>query len=194
MPQALDPAAYVHEGFWINWTKGRTHGLMLTLCPTSANLLIATLALFVTMSGGQLWTIVRFILHQIHASRSEVPSMVYNQQLVVLRNTTTDLATARLSFYLAWLWRKNATKPFSSCMVIVVIAVSHAVFFMIAGTFSATLASAGQSVLSRSPYCGVFNRTYLEMAGSGINVTTNDLFQLSLEFAAKKERDVQLSL
>lgn len=194
MPQALDPAAYVHEGFWINWTKGRTHGLMLTLCPTSANLLIATLALFVTMSGGQLWTIVRFILHQIHASRSEVPSMVYNQQLVVLRNTTTDLATARLSFYLAWLWRKDATNPFSSCMVIVVIAVSHAVFFMVAGTFSATLASAGQSVLSRSPYCGVFNQTYLEMAGSGINVTTNDLFQLSLEFAAKKERDVQLSL
>lgn len=194
MAQALDPAAYVYEGFWINWTKGRIHGSTLTLCPASANLLIATLALFVTMSGGQLWTIVRFTLHQIHASRPQVPSMLHKQQLVVLRNTTTDLATARLSFYLAWLWRKDAAKPFSSCTIIIVIAVSHAVFFMVAGTFSATLASAGQSVLSRSPHCGVFNQTYLEIAGSGINANTDELFQLSLEFIAKKERDVQLSL
>lgn len=194
MSQALDPAAYVYEGFWINWTKGRTHGLTLTLCPASANLLIATLALFVTMSGGQLWTIIRFTLHQIHGSRSQAPSMLHNQQLVVLRNTTTDLVTARLSFYLAWLWRKDAAKPFSSGMIIVVIAISHAVFFMVAGAFSATLASAGQSVLSRSPHCGVFNQTYLEMASNGINASTNELFQLSLEYIAKKGSDVQLSL
>src|SRR4051794_39588600 len=159
MPEALDPVAYVYEGFWINWTKGRTNGLTLTLCPTSANLLIATLALFVTMAGGQLWTIVRFILHQIYASRSQTMSLAHLQQLVVLRNATTGLATARLSFYLAWLWRKDTANRVSNCMIIVLIAMSHAVFFMVAGAFSATLASAGQSVLSRSPYCGVFNRT-----------------------------------
>ena len=194
MSEALDPAAYVYEGFWVNWTKGRTNGLTLTLCPASANLLIATLALFVTMSGGQLWTIVRFTLHQIYASRSQSTSMAHNQQLVVLRNATTDLATARLSFYLAWLWRKDSGNPVSSCMIIVLIAISHAVLFMFAGAFSATLASAGQSVLSRSPYCGIFNQTYLEIASNSINVATNEAFKLSLEFIAKKEQDVQLSL
>jgi hypothetical protein len=195
MSQSLDPAAHVYEGFWIDWTKGSTHGLTLTLCPTSATLLIATLALFVKMSGGQLWTIVRFILHQAHASPGpQLLSMLQNQRLVVLRNATTDLSTARLLFCLAWSWRNNAVKSFSSSMVIILIAISHAVFFIVAGTFSSTVANAGESVLSRSSYCGVWNETYLEIAGNGINISTDHTLALSLEFIAKKYHDVQLSL
>jgi hypothetical protein len=195
MPQALDPGAYVHEGFWINWFKGSTHGLTLTLCPTSANLLIATLALFVTMSGGQLWTIIRFALHQIRASdRHQTLGIPHNQQQVILRNATTDVTTARLFICLAWSWRKTAVKPLSSSMVIILLAMSHAVFFMVAGAFSATLANAGPSVLSRSPYCGDFNESYLAIVDNGVNPSTIDTFHLSLEFIAKEEHDVQLSL
>jgi hypothetical protein len=195
MPQALDPTAYVHEGFWTDWTKGSIHGLTLTLCPTSANLLIATLALFVTMSGGQLWTIVRFALHQARASnRYDALGGLHNQQQVILRNATTDVATAHLFIRLAWSWRRTAVKPFLSSMVIVLLAMSHAVFFMVAGAFSAALANAGQSVLSRSPYCGDFNASYLATVNNGVNASTTGTFQLSLEFIAKEEHDVQLSL
>jgi hypothetical protein len=71
-------------------------GPTLTLNPTGANLLIAVLALFVTMSSSQLWTIVRFTLHQMRASKkSRSFSILYDQQQFVLRNTTTDLATAQ---------------------------------------------------------------------------------------------------
>src|SRR5277367_3253608 len=190
MSEALDPAAYVYEGFWINWTKGRTNGLTLTLCPTSANLLIATLALFVTMSGGQLWTIVRFALHQARASdRYETLGVLHNQQQVILRNATTDVATARLFIRLAWSWRKTAVKLFSRSMVIVLLAISHAVFFMVAGAFSAALTNAGQSVLSRSPYCGDFNQSYLATVDNGVNPSTTNTFHLSLEFIAQEEHD-----
>jgi hypothetical protein len=195
MPQALDPTAYVHEGFWTDWTKGTTRGLTLTLCPTSANLLIATLALFVTMSGGQLWTIVRFALHQARASdRYGTLGVPHNQQQVILRNATTDIATARLFIRLAWSWRKTAVKLFSSSIVIVLLAISHAVFFMVAGAFSAALTNAGPSVLSRSPYCGDFNESYLATVDNGVNASTTGTFQLFLEFIAKEEHDVQLSL
>ena len=192
MPQALDPTAYVHEGFWTNWTKGSIHGLTLTLCPTSANLLIATLALFVTMSGGQLWTIVRFALHQARESdRYKTSGVLHNQQQVILRNATTDVATARLFIRLAFSWRRTTVKPFSSSMVIVLLAISHAAFFMVAGAFSAALANAGES---RSPYCGDFNQSYLATVNNGVNASTTGTFQLSLEFIAKEEHDIQLSL
>jgi hypothetical protein len=194
MPQALDPTAYVHEGFWTNWTKGSIRGLTLTLCPTSANLLIATMAVFVTMFGCQLWTIVCFVLHQARAShRHKTHGVLHNQQQVILRNATTDIATAHLFIRLAFSWWKTGVKPFPSSMVIVLLAISHAVFFMVAGAFSAALANAGPSVLSRSPFCGDFNESYLATV-NGINPNTPDTFRLSLEFNAKENHDVQLSL
>ena len=195
MPQALDPTAYIHEGVWIDWTKGRVQGLTLTLAPTGANILIAMLALFVTMSGGQLWTILRYTLHQIRASdKSRTLSMLHNQEQVVLRNATSDIAAARLLLELAWSSRKNAVKSYHASTGIMVLAVIHFVFFLVAGTFSASLANAGQAVLSRSPHCGSFNQTYLAMAGDGIDAATNETFTLSVEFIAKKEQDIQLSL
>lgn len=195
MPQALDPAAYVHEGFWTNQTKSKAQSLTLTLGTTGANLLIAMLALFVTLAGGQLWTIIRYTLHQIRASdKSRTLNMLHNQQQVVLRNVTSDLATARLLLNLGWSWPKNAVNPFQRGTGMVLLAVTHFIFFLVAGTFSARLANAGPTVLSRSPYCGVFNETYLEVAGNGFNASTNETFALSVEFIAKKQQDIQLSL
>ncbi len=195
MTQAQDPAAYVHEGFWLNQSKGNTQGLTLTLRPLHANLLIAVLALFVRMSGGQLWTIVRFTLHQIRASaRSQPLSMLHNQQQIILRNATTDLATARLVFCLAWSGRKKIVKSFSSSMVLVLVAIFHSAFFWVAGGLSSSATNAGQTVLSRSPFCGVWNGTYFETASNGPNITTDETFHLSVEFASNAEHDVQLSL
>jgi hypothetical protein len=196
MSRILDPAAYVYEGFWINWTKGRVQGLTLTLNPTGANLLIAVLALFVTMSGSQLWTIIRFTLHQMRASKkSRSFSMLYDQQQFVLRNTTTDLATAQRICELAWSWRKSAAKPFSGSIVMVLTAAIHFVFFIIAGTLSSNLASAGQTVLSRSPYCELSNNpTYIENAAGRINASTAAAFATSVQFLAQRKQDVQLSL
>ena len=129
MAQALDASAYIFEGVWTNWTKGAVRGLTLTLRPTNATLLTNTLALFVTMAGGQLWTITRFVLHQVRSARAE-DSDYRKKHQVVLRNTTTDLGTAQFMVNLAWATRQRGTGSQSFAIVIATVAVLHALGFM----------------------------------------------------------------
>jgi hypothetical protein len=195
MAEALDPSAYVYEGLWRNLSKESAKSLTLTLSPTHAVILTNAFALFVAMSGGQLWTIIRFTLHQVRASsRSESIKIIHNQQQVVLRNATTDIATARFMLMLAWSSPKKLSLAVSTCMTILVLALFNAAFFMVAGTFSSKLIDAGPSVLTRSPHCGVFNQSYLDIAGFGPNAESDDAFELSVGYISKVEHDVQLSL
>jgi hypothetical protein len=195
MAEAQDPTAYIFQGFWQNLGKVSSKSLTLTLRPTNATILTNTLALFVAMSGGQLWTIIRFTLHQIRASsRSEMFDMAHNQQQIVLRNATTDVATARLMLNLAWASRENARKVMITCVTIFILAILNATLFMAAGTFSNTLIDAGSEVLSRSPHCGLWNQTYFNIVSNGPNPTSESAFQLSVEFLAKEINDVQQSL
>ena len=194
MAEALDPAAYIYTGFWTNWSKGNMLGRTLTLSPTYSILLTNSLALFVTLSGGQLWTILRFSLHQYRASRKpEAPQFVHRQEQVVLRNATTNFATLRLMSQVAWASRNTPGRPFVFCFLIVSLALVHAIFFMVAGAFSNNVANAGQQVLSRSNFCGVFNETYLEVAAGGINAASAETLQLSVEYSRKIDHDIQLS-
>ena len=97
MPQALDASAYVFQGVWTNWSKKGVLGVTLTLSPANAAVLVAILALFVQMTGSQLWTVIQFTFHQHRAS--EVPKdALYHQQQAVLRNNPSDLNTLRQLF------------------------------------------------------------------------------------------------
>lgn len=195
MAQVLDPAEYIFQGFWQNLGKDSTHSLTLTLQPAYATILTNALALFVAMSGGQLWTIIRFTLHQIRASsRAEAFDMAHNQQQIVLRNATTDVATARLMLNLGWASRENARRAITTCVTIAILAILNAALFMAAGTFSNKWIDAGQEVLARSPHCGTFNNAYFNIVSNGPNPTSESDFQLSVEFLAKVIRDVQQSL
>jgi hypothetical protein len=195
MEQALEPTAYIYEGVWRNLSKSTARNLTLTLCPTRAVILTNALALFVAMSGSQLWTIIRFTLHQIRStSQPQNRSKTHNQQQVVLRNATTDIATARLMFYIAWSSRRNARDAIAACMTILILAGLNAIFFMVAGTFSNSLVNAGTVVLSRSPHCGYWNETYFGIAANGNNPTTAETFALSTEYINKAVNDIQLNV
>lgn len=45
--------ATVHTGVWINWSKGSIPGATLTLTTRNGGIMIAVLALFVQLAGGQ---------------------------------------------------------------------------------------------------------------------------------------------
>ena len=195
MAEALDASAYIHEGFWTNWSKGSIAGVTLTLCPTYATLLTNSLALFVTLSGGQLWTILRFSLHQYRASRTpQASNVLHRQEQVILRNASTNFATLRLMSQIAWAARRKTHKPLRFCVLIVILALVHAIFFMIAGAFSNNIANAGPEVLSRSKYCGIWNETYSDIASNGLNEDSLEAMRLSVEYFQKQAHDVQLSL
>lgn len=80
-------------------------------------------------------------------------------------------------------------------MVVVLVATLNTAFFTFAATFSGNLVGAGTTVLSRSPLCGMWNQTYLNMAAQGSNsVNFSKLaLQLSTEYMDKLNEDIQLS-
>ena len=190
MPQALDASAYVFQGLWTNWSKGPVLGRKLTLSPQNAAVLVAILALFVQMTGSQLWTVIQFTFHQLRAT--DVPmDALYHQQQAVLRNNTSDLNTLRQLFRLTWAWRGKSKRTVWRSFHLMLWAIVHFVLFGLAGVFSSILVSAGDGTLSRSPYCGVFKQSYFDALNS--QPSTGFVNHLNLDFQAKSEDDTQLS-
>jgi hypothetical protein len=198
MSNALDASDYIYQGCWINWTKGRLLGSTLTLTSTNSTLLTNMLALFVTMAGGQFWTILRFTLHQLRASHNSDRQLniLYHKEQVVLRNTTSALTTAQLLLTLRWDSRRSASRAPTHNMPVIVLAILSAAFFFVAGAFSNTMTNAGPQVLSRSPFCGFWNQTYFDIAQNGLDAAMGSVQNLMLanEANAKRDQDTELSL
>lgn len=198
MSQALDASDYIYQGVWVNWSKGRFLGSTLTLTSTNSTLLTNILALFVTMAGGQFWTILRFTLHQLRASHKSdcQTNVLYHKEQLVLRNTTSALTTAQLLLTLRWDLRRSASKSSTHSMSVIMLAALSAVLFFMAGAFSNTLTNAGPQVLSRSPFCGFWNMTYYDISQNGLDAAMGSVHDLMLanEANAKREQDTELSL
>lgn len=199
MADTLDPAVNIHEGFWTDWSKGGTWGLTWTLCPTQATILTNSLTLFVAISGIQLWTIVRYILHQQGApALPELATPHLQKQQRILRNASSDLATARLMLNLAWSTRRSTGKRSLRSFVIGIFAALYAVLFMSAGIFSNKAISAGttdgaSTVVSRTKGCGVWNQTYFDTVNGG-SFSNEDELQMLVQYYASLAHTVQLSL
>ena len=189
----------VYEGIWTDWTSGRLRGLTWTLSPSNGTLITNSLALFVTLAGSQLWIIMRFAIHQLRSHQlrpSDVraqPREDHLQQRVVLRNAATDFNTMLLMIELAWKGR-SAGRPLRFPLLIASLAISHYVLFLLAGTFSSQLVSAGTKVLSRSRHCGVWNQTYYDTtAGPNYDESSLQSMELGLQYGNKIDDDIQLS-
>ena len=194
MPHALDASSYVHLGLWINQDAGGLRGLTLTVSPATSTLITNLMALFVTMAGGQFWTILRFIMHQLRAlSRNSALDPAHHRQQVVLRNTTTATATAQILIYMGWLSRKDASRisKSGSVMPIIILAILCAIFFVVAGAFSNTLMDAGPYVLSRSPLCGFFRQSYLDIVALGAEPQTVAQETMLVDYISWFVRDVE---
>ena len=196
MASPQDASAYIHLGLWTNQDKGSFRGLTLTVSPASATLLTNLMALFVTMAGGQFWTILRFTLHQIRAmSHDKARDPEYNRQQVVLRNTTSATSTVQFLVYLGWKSRKDtsALPRLLSSLPIIMLAIFSTVFFILAGVFSNTLIDAGSEVLSRSPFCGFYNQTYFNDVVTGSTPVTTQIEAQLAEYHARGFSDLQRS-
>ena len=117
-----------------------------------------------------------------------------NNKQIILRNASTDLSTTQLMWTLAWSSRR-AGRPLSRAVFIGLFALLHAVLFVVGGTFSNRLASAGSAVLSRSPHCGIWNETYWNLAiANGPFPSDKKAMTLSWQAATKNKSEVELSL
>jgi hypothetical protein len=199
MTDALNPGANVYEGIWTDWSRGKTWGLTWTLCPTQATILTNALAVFVTITGIRLWTIIRYALYHLGASAQPAMTPTFRKTQVILRNAGSDLATAWLMFKLGWSSAKRDNKKRScSSYGMGLFALIYAILFWVAGVFSNKAISASTSngtwsVLAQSKACGVWNETYLDIIENAVFESEFN-YNLFVQRAAKSEFDMQASL
>ncbi|KAJ9603027.1 hypothetical protein H2200_012322 [Cladophialophora chaetospira] len=199
MADTLNPVGNVYEGIWIDWSKGSTLGLTWTPSPVGSMVFTNTLALFVTLCGAHLWTIVRYIFHQLGASNHAGPT---NQHLIeqqrIFRDASHALTTARLILKLAWSSRRSLGKrSFLHSYSIGLVAVIYAACFMAVEIFSNYVINAGSvngasPVLWRTGPCGTMNETYLEVVQNG-DFSSKENFGLFVEYSGKGAHDIELS-
>ncbi|KAF2143129.1 uncharacterized protein K452DRAFT_357536 [Aplosporella prunicola CBS 121167] len=147
-----------YTGFWINWDKSPTFGATITLNRRDGGLLIAFLAMFVTVVGTSFWRIACFIFHQIYSS-IDPQDALYHQRQAVLRNSANGANGLSGLANIIFAWRKVLPQinPFRRILPLTGFAIVCVAGFGLASTFSSRISTAmGNDVLIRSPTCGIF--------------------------------------
>lgn len=146
--------SHVYHGVWINWTHGRIRGSTLTLSERDGGLLTAFLALFVAITGGQLWRILSFAIHHTRASRDPRDGF-HHQQQAVFRNATSPAGAAWTFAQMPVYWWSTARRPLLRSLPWIILSLIYTATFSVAGIFSSTvIKAAGNDTLIVSASCG----------------------------------------
>jgi len=158
----------IYVGLWTNWSKGPIAGSTLTLSNRNGSILIAILALFVQLVGGQSWNIICFVAHQSRTTRRAKDGL-YHQQQVVLRNSSSDARTIWDLTKMAWVWRSYTVNSMRKSISLILLGLIHFLGFGVAGVFSSRLSIPGNEVLlARNLNCGLSQQFPVLMANQTI--------------------------
>ncbi|KAI0382083.1 hypothetical protein F5Y04DRAFT_288225 [Hypomontagnella monticulosa] len=155
MPDSLQYPVY--EGVWTNWSDGRVFGATLTVPRNTGSLLIAFIALFVSIAGTQLWRVFCFAAHQVYSDPSTNPGdALYHQRQVILRNAAEPTVGILRFFQLLTLWGHNprVKRPLRRIIPVLVCAFLIACGLAAASGFSAKITQ-GNEVLVDGRNCGI---------------------------------------
>jgi hypothetical protein len=163
--------ASVYTGFWTNWDRkvapnhctaigianndleGRISGWTLTTPPEQGRIVIALLALFVTLSGSHLWNIICLVLHQVRSQQLKANAL-HHQQQALLANSPSSAFVAYTSARLGWKWRKKSRNALSQAIPIALAATIYVVSVGVASAFSSHVFSTSDEVLVLPNSCG----------------------------------------
>lgn len=146
----------IYTGVWVNWSRGRIFGATITLTSRDGTLVVAFLALFVSVGGTSFWRIVCFGLHHLYST--EAPrNALHHQRQTILRNSTNATYGLSTMIQTLWAWRRNnkIRRLYRRILPLSAITMLIIVIFATASTFSSKIASAmGCEVLVSSKNCG----------------------------------------
>ena len=146
--------AHVYTGFWVNWSRNKTLGSTLTLSDRNGGLLIAFLAIFVSVAGGAFWRIVSYIIHQSRAKLAYQDGL-HHQQQAIFRNASSPGSASWQLGQLMVNWWDSARRPAWRILPLAFLALTNLILFALAGIFSAEVTkAAGNETLIVSPNCG----------------------------------------
>ena len=153
---ASDTSVNVRLGLWTNWRHGAIRGSTITLNARDGDLLIAFIALFVSITGSLLWRIICLALHRI-LSTSISSDGLYHQRQAVLRNSSSSASGVWDLLTLGWYWRAKSNRAYRRVLPLCTLAACIASTFAVCGIFSSRISSlTGNEVLISSSSCGVY--------------------------------------
>ena len=156
----------IYTGFWINWSDGRVKGSTITLSAKNSAYLIAFLALFVRLAGGQLWAVLAF-LSAFSRATAEPQDALYHQQQAILRNTSQPATVLWSTLKLLWFWKGTATKARTRTAAFIFLGLTYIAAFGVAGIFSSKISSPdSQVLLVPSDLCGLWPFPWLHLYDS----------------------------
>lgn len=173
----------IHEGFWIDWTKGRWAGATITLSQRNGGLLLAFTATFVTLVMIRLWRIVSFICHQVCATEEAHDGLHFQRQLI-LRNVSSPVVAAKMLLLQTWYWRQG-THTARRILPWATLAVAYTCCATILALYSSTISDGASSLrLLRSNDCGIWDWDFWDSEASKEDYTDevyNFITQLSAQ-------------
>jgi hypothetical protein len=106
------------------------------------------------LAGGQSWSIICFITHQLRVSK-KAKSGLHHQQQAILRNNTSDVKNLWQLTILWWSWRTIASRAFNNSIGLILVGFLHLAIFGATGVLSSHITVVGSQVLVASnPNCG----------------------------------------
>ena len=153
----------VYLGFWINWSYGSIRGATLTLTKRDGGLLLAFLALFVTIAGTCFWRIVCFVLHYKLSSES-FKDGIYHQRQAILRNAANSTSGLWSLLQMNWVWRKHTqAQPYRRILPLIMFSVIIICVFILGSIFSSKIStSMGNEVLLLGSTCSIHSQDGLD--------------------------------
>ncbi|KAH7147060.1 hypothetical protein B0J13DRAFT_441670 [Dactylonectria estremocensis] len=155
----MSSAASVYEGFWMDHDHDGLSGARLTLDAYHASLLIAFIAIFVTICGDRMWSAVRFVLHQMRAGSERRGADDEHLQLLVVHSAMPGVAWDAPKLLLGTIWKLGRCDGRTVCFVAVLafLALFNFVAWTAAGVLSASVAVSNGPLIYVSPDCGFYS-------------------------------------
>lgn len=184
--------ATIYTGFWINWSYGRIYGSTITLTAGNSAFLVAFVALWVRFVGGQLWTVLTFLV-SIARSTTDPQDALYHQQQAILRNTSQPSNVMWAMLKLSWFWKGTARRANSRTFAFVFACLAYIAAFAIAGIFSSRLSSADSEVLLLpGSRCGMLSVESLQDWRQSTNETHESYQDWSIKGSMRDSNYIQL--
>ncbi|KAI0441135.1 hypothetical protein F4803DRAFT_563304 [Xylaria telfairii] len=100
----------VYVGWWTNWSKGNSiTGATITIPSSSASLLVAFLAVFLSLTASHLWRLTAYVIYCWRHDADQIESRpLRRQQQVVFKSDMSAVSAALLLGEMMWI---NRSKP-----------------------------------------------------------------------------------
>ncbi|OJD40710.1 uncharacterized protein BKCO1_1000451 [Diplodia corticola] len=145
----------IFTGIWTNWSRGPVFGRTLTLPRRNGDLLIAFIALFVTIVGTSFWRILCFALHSLF-STDKTRDGIYHQRQAILRNSANGASGLVRFIQAMWAWRRRDSKPYRRIVPLITSTALFLCAFGVASGFSSRVSTGiGNEVLIQTPDFGI---------------------------------------